>query len=116
MSREFLGDSLHVGKLGKTLPQVEIDPSYVSCIDKAPTLESHQTRRNEQDAATEQRRLELVAQETSERVNNEAVEIIQRYAAELEPFGTRTMPPPWYKRLYWRWAYKFKEIVKIIKE
>lgn len=110
MSRELIG-----GPDG-ALSTLIIDPSYVSCIDKAPTLESHQTRRNEQDAATEQRRLELVAQETSERVNNEAVKIIQRYAAELEPFGTRTMPPPWYKRLYWRWAYKFKEIVKIIKE
>lgn len=110
MSRELIG-----GPDG-ALSTLIIDPSYESCIDKAPTLESHQLRRDERDEVIKQRRLETLTADTLHRNSNQAVETLQRYAAELEPFGTRTMPPPWYKRLYHRWVYKFKEIVKIIKE
>lgn len=103
------------------------DPNCVSCIDKPPSLESHQKRRVEQDELNERHRLELVKQETEQQLeslttdtlrrnNNQAVEALLQYAAELEPYGTRTMPPPWYKRLYWRWSCKLKEIIKIVKE
>lgn len=121
MSRELIG-----GPDG-AMSTLIIDSSYVSCIDKPPSLESHQKRRDEQDKASEQRRLELVKQETAQQLetlatdvlhrnSNQAVETLQRYAAELEPFGTRTKPPSWFSRKYIRWSYKLVEIVKIIKE
>ena len=52
----------------------------------------------------------------SERIANNAVETLVGYATTLAEYGPLTLPPPWYKRIFWRWSYKLKEIVKIIKE
>lgn len=95
MSKEFIGDHLHV-----------------NCIDRPPTLEHHQQRQDQ--CKTDQ--LERLTAQASIRNANNAVETLQHYAAELEPFGTRTKPPSWFRRKYIRWSYKLQEIIKIIRE
>lgn len=109
MSRELIGGS------DGAMSTLIIDPSYVSCIDKPPSLESHQRRRDEEDEAHDAR-LNTLRAEMATRSANDAVETLQRYAAELEPFGTRTKPASWFRRKYIRWTYKLHEIIKIIRE
>lgn len=92
-----------------------IDTGYVSCIDKRPTLESHQHRHDENDAAHTVY-AEKVAREFETRNANEAVVQLVRMHEALQEFGPPTLPMPKYKRVFWRWVYKLKEIVKIIRE
>ena len=87
----------------------------VSCIDQPPTLEHHQKRQDQSRDEAEVRRKQLV-KETNERNNNQAVVTLLSYAAELEPYGTRTKPPSWLRRIYIRWTCKLQQIIEIIKE
>ena len=109
MSRELIG-----GRDGE-LSTLVVEPIYVSCIDKPPTLAQHQQRRDEKDELHEAR-LNTLRVEMVVRSANDAVETLQRYAAVVEPYGTRTKPPSWFRRKYIRWSYKLKEIIKIIRE
>lgn len=54
--------------------------------------------------------------DTERRIANRAVTTLVGYANTLAEYGPLTLPPPWYKRIYWRWSYKLREIIKIIKE
>lgn len=51
------------------------------------------------------------------RISNNATNTILGYIQKLEAeYGPLVTPMPWYKRLYYRWVYKLKVIVKVIKE
>lgn len=60
--------------------------------------------------------IDVQIQKMRKESGDSAVLAIMRYAAELEPHGQRTAPPPWYKRKWWRFTYKLKAIIEIIKE
>ena len=47
---------------------------------------------------------------------NNAVTALVGYAHILVEYGPKTLPPPWYKRIYWCWRYKLSRIIEVIKE
>lgn len=61
--------------------------------------------------------LDELRENANKRVSNNAANTLLGYIQKLEAeYGPLVKPMPWYKRLYHRWVYKLKAIVKVIKE
>jgi hypothetical protein len=51
------------------------------------------------------------------RNSNEAVTCLIGFASRLEAeYGPLESPMPWWKRKFYRWTYKLKAIIEVIKE
>lgn len=51
------------------------------------------------------------------RNSNLAVNLLVGYASRLEAeYGPLESPMPWWKRKFYRWTYKLKAIIEVIKE